>query len=245
MFEYFLFFLFLIIFLPIILILSFSKLSNFENHSFSFRFQYALYTSPLGQFIHNYFLKSHKEKFPQPSHTILCDKLHSYETFSISYIPFLEDNYAYFIIDHETGETAVVDPADPITVLESFKILSNQLYTKKKLILTTILCTHKHMDHAGGNSYLKTHLPNIRIISGIHEKVSSQTIFLSHGDIFRLGLTSIQLLDTPCHTVGHVAFYITSNSHDDGHNDCDNNNNTTNINYFFSFFHFQFFYVDL
>lgn len=214
-------FILLFIIIPFILMMFFSRLSNFEKHSFLFRLQYAVYTSPLGQYIHNYFLKSHKEKFPRPNHTILCNKLDSYETFSVAYIPFLEDNYAYFIIDHETGEVAVVDPADPITVIESLKILSNQLFNHKKLILTSILCTHKHMDHAGGNSYLKKYYPNIHIISGIHEKVSSQTIFLSHQDIFQLGSTSIQLLDTPCHTIGHVAFYIqSSNSISNSTNNC-------------------------
>ena len=227
----------LLLFLPIFILLKSSKLSNFENFSFSFRLQYAIYTSPFGQLIHNYFLQQYKKK-SNTCHTKINNKLDNYNTFSISLIPFLEDNYSYFIIDHETGNTAVVDPADPITILEAFQELSNHFFHNKKLILTTILCTHKHMDHAGGNSFLKKQIPNLQIISGIHEKVASQTIFLSNKDIFNLGLTSIQLLDTPCHTIGHVAFYISSSSSSSSsspsHPTHSNNNNNNNCNVLFS-----------
>jgi hydroxyacylglutathione hydrolase len=187
-----------------------SKLSEFENPSFSFRLQYALYTSPVGQWIHNYFLRSHRENPNRQPHSLTSDKFENFETFSIYSLPFLEDNYAYFLIDHETGETAVVDPADADLVLETFEYLRNHSPCKHELCLTTILCTHKHMDHAGGNSALKSVFPDIQIVSGAIEQVSAQTMSLSHQDTIRLGSTTIQVLETPCHTIGHVVFLVSS-----------------------------------
>jgi hydroxyacylglutathione hydrolase len=190
------------------IILRLSNLTTFENPSFSFRVQYAIYTSPLGQWIHNYFLKSYHENNPNQPHSTLCDKFENFETFSIYYLPFLEDNYAYFLIDHATGETAVVDPADADLVLETFNNLTKQPPCDHELRLTTVLCTHKHMDHAGGNSKLRQLFPELKIVSGSVERVSAQNTFLSHQDILQLGATSVQILETPCHTVGHVVFFV-------------------------------------
>jgi hydroxyacylglutathione hydrolase len=192
------------------IVLRLSKLTTFENPSFSFRLQYAVYTSPLGQWIHNYFLRSHQESSASRPHTELCHKFEDFETFSVHYLPFLDDNYAYFLIDHATGETAVVDPADPDLVLETFNSLMRQPPCDHELRLTTILCTHKHMDHAGGNTKLRQLFPRIKIVSGTVERVSAQNTFLSHQDSLQLGATSVQLLDTPCHTVGHVVFFVFS-----------------------------------
>jgi hydroxyacylglutathione hydrolase len=71
------------------------------------------------------------------------------------------------------------------------------------------------MDHAGGNSALKRVFPDIQIVSGVVEQVSAQTMSLSHQDTLRLGSTCIQLLETPCHTVGHVVFLVSSNPNSD------------------------------
>jgi len=34
-------------------------------------------------------------------------------------VPCLEDNYAYLIIDEDTGEAAVVDPVEPQNILQA------------------------------------------------------------------------------------------------------------------------------
>jgi hydroxyacylglutathione hydrolase len=187
-----------------------SKLSDFNNSSLLFRILYALYNSSAGQNIHNamvFLFKNYKYK---GSHTKLCTACDNFGGYSVSYLPFLSDNYAYFIVDRYTGETAVVDPADPELVLKEFQTLHEVHGTDRPLQLVMVLCTHKHMDHAGGNSVLQKAIPGLRVISGHHEPVASQNVYAQHGDVIMLGSsTSIQILDTPCHTTGHVVFFVT------------------------------------
>ena len=60
--------------------------------------------------------------------------------------PFLRDNYSYVVVDAETREAAAIDPADPEATMRAVKKLGARL--------TTVLTTHKHHDHAGGNAEL-------------------------------------------------------------------------------------------
>ena len=48
----------------------------------------------------------------------------------------LEDNYMYFIIDKSTNEAAVVDPVEPVKLID--------IARKENLKITKILTTHHH-----------------------------------------------------------------------------------------------------
>lgn len=67
-------------------------------------------------------------------------------------IPMFADNYSYAIISLQKEAVALVDPADADVALYAMRRL--QVYTGLKLILTEVLTTHKHWDHAGGNGKL-------------------------------------------------------------------------------------------
>lgn len=67
-------------------------------------------------------------------------------------VPMFSDNYAYLIISLRTKKVAVVDPADPKAVLRVMHTLSK--FINSPLLLTDVLTTHKHWDHAGGNATL-------------------------------------------------------------------------------------------
>jgi hydroxyacylglutathione hydrolase len=48
-------------------------------------------------------------------------------------VPCLEDNYAYLIIDEDTGEAAVVDPVEPQNILQAAEVHGANI----KFVLTT------------------------------------------------------------------------------------------------------------
>ncbi|KAL9239889.1 hypothetical protein vseg_014167 [Gypsophila vaccaria] len=114
----------------------------------------------------------------------------------------LQDNYSYLIVDEKTDEGALVDPVEPEKILEFAKHQGVDV----KLVLTT----HKHWDHAGGNNKVKELLPGIKIYGGSVDDVEGCTNKVDNGDKISLGAdTNILCLHTPCHTLGHISYYVT------------------------------------
>ncbi|EEF41604.1 hydroxyacylglutathione hydrolase cytoplasmic isoform X1 [Ricinus communis] len=123
-------------------------------------------------------------------------------------VPCLEDNYAYLIIDEATKEAAVVDPVDPDKILQA----ANHHGAHLKLLLTT----HHHWDHAGGNVKMKELFPGIQICGGSLDNVKGCTHQLDNGDKLTLGShVNILSLHTPCHTKGHISYYVTGKEGED------------------------------
>ncbi|XP_054792510.1 hydroxyacylglutathione hydrolase cytoplasmic-like [Prosopis cineraria] len=120
----------------------------------------------------------------------------------IYHVPCLEDNYSYLIVDESTKEGAVVDPVEPEKVLE----VANSHGVDIKLVLTT----HHHWDHAGGNDMIKQLVPGIKVYGGSVDNVKGCTDKVDNGDKVFLGADiSILSLHTPCHTKGHISYYVT------------------------------------
>ena len=61
-------------------------------------------------------------------------------------VPLLRDNNAYLLVCEKTNEAAIVDPSEAEPVL--------QRVAQENVKLTTILNTHHHRDHTGGNEEL-------------------------------------------------------------------------------------------
>lgn len=126
----------------------------------------------------------------------------------IFHIPCLEDNYAYLIIDDTTKEAAVVDPVEPEKIIEIAK--------QHGVNLTTVLTTHHHWDHAGGNEKIKEMVPGIKVYGGSLDNVKGCTHQVENGDKFSLGAhVNILSLHTPCHTKGHISYYVTGKEGED------------------------------
>ncbi|XP_031498433.1 hydroxyacylglutathione hydrolase cytoplasmic-like isoform X1 [Nymphaea colorata] len=124
-------------------------------------------------------------------------------------IPCLEDNYAYLIIDESSGEAAVVDPVEPEKVL---KVANDNGVSTVKLVLTT----HHHWDHARGNEKMKELVPGVRVLGGSFDNVHGCTDRLEHGDKISLGRdVNILALHTPCHTKGHICYFVTGKEEED------------------------------
>ncbi|CAN0877174.1 Hydroxyacylglutathione hydrolase cytoplasmic [Linum grandiflorum] len=127
----------------------------------------------------------------------------------IFHVPCLEDNYAYLIIDEATREAAVVDPVEPEKLVKA----ANEHGVQIKLVLTT----HHHWDHAGGNEKLKQLIPEIKVYGGSLDKVKACTDEVENGDKISLGAdVNILALHTPCHTKGHISYYVTGKEGEDG-----------------------------
>lgn len=135
----------------------------------------------------------------------------------VQIIPLYSDNYCYVLIDRLTKQAAVVDPGKEI-IREVEK-----LQKEKNIELTTILCTHKHDDHVGGNSAMKLHFPNVEIIGTGYEPIPSLDRAVHHEDTFTIGSLQVQTLHTPCHTRGHVCFFVTPSLHSSYEKDHDKN----------------------
>ena len=66
-------------------------------------------------------------------------------------IPCLQDNFAYLLICTKTMEAAIVDPSEATPVQNAVE--------QHGVELTSILNTHHHWDHVGGNKELKVKYP--------------------------------------------------------------------------------------
>ncbi|XP_060555908.1 hydroxyacylglutathione hydrolase, mitochondrial-like [Ruditapes philippinarum] len=119
--------------------------------------------------------------------------------------PALEDNYMYLLIDDETKQCAVVDPVEPEKILKAVK--------EENVKLTCVLTTHHHWDHAGGNEKLIAQTGKIPVYGG-DDRIGALTDKVSHNTEFKLGNLNIKCLFTPCHTAGHICYYVTGNKAD-------------------------------
>ena len=116
-------------------------------------------------------------------------------------VPMFQDNYGHILIDRETNSCACVDPAEPLPVMNKVKELG--------LDLKMLLITHKHNDHVGGNAEFAKQFPGLEIYGTKYEAIPCITHPVGDGDEFAMGGLRIRTLFTPCHTAGHVVFYVT------------------------------------
>lgn len=138
-------------------------------------------------------------------HRHVCDESHNQNemaapAFDVQIVPFLKDNYGYLLIDKEKNIAGVVDPVDPEQALAAAR--------QRGVEIVSILTTHHHWDHAGGNKDLKKNLPGIKIYGGRGDGVAGVTDEVGQGDIITIGQISIEVLQTPGHTRGHVCYYV-------------------------------------
>lgn len=108
------------------------------------------------------------------------------------------------IIDETTQEAAIVDPVDPDTVVTAVK--------QNDVKLTKILTTHHHWDHAGGNAKLLKSFIDLPVYGG-DDRIEAINHKIKHNDTLNIGNLSVTCLATPCHTRGHICYYVTGEKH--------------------------------
>ncbi|XP_069920244.1 hydroxyacylglutathione hydrolase, mitochondrial isoform X4 [Oryctolagus cuniculus] len=117
----------------------------------------------------------------------------------VQLLPALTDNYMYLVIDDDTKEAAIVDPVQPQKVLDTVR--------KHGVKLTTVLTTHHHWDHAGGNEKLLKLEPGLKVYGG-DDRIGALTHKVTHLSTLQVGSLSVKCLSTPCHTSGHICYLV-------------------------------------
>ena len=111
-------------------------------------------------------------------------------------LPAIKDNYIWLLIfgDHQT---IVVDPGDAKPVLEAVD--------RQALTPVAILVTHNHWDHVDGIAELLKRF-RIPVYGPANEPITHLTDPVSEGQRLTFGELSLEVLDVPGHTSGHVAY---------------------------------------
>lgn len=117
--------------------------------------------------------------------------------FQVTPIPAFRDNYIWAI--HDDNNAIVVDPGDAAPVLDFLR--------ERKLELVTILITHHHNDHTGGNQDLLARYP-VPVYGPASEAIDTLTTRLKENDTVTLPAFDLTftVLDIPGHTAGHIAY---------------------------------------
>ncbi len=112
-------------------------------------------------------------------------------------LPAFSDNYLW--LWQQDHMAVVVDPGDATPVLQAL--------AKEGLMLAAILVTHHHADHVGGVREL--HLATGATVYGpTREDVPAPFTPIMQGDALELLGQTVQVLDVPGHTAGHVAYFL-------------------------------------
>lgn len=125
----------------------------------------------------------------------------------------------YIAICQATQQTAVIDPSDQADVIQ-------RVLTEQNCTLSHILLTHAHFDHVGALGELKAAFPEVPV--SIHPDAVAMLaaaprqaamfglqmmpppppdVMLAEGDIIQVGEVKLDVLYTPGHAPGHVAFH--------------------------------------
>ena len=112
----------------------------------------------------------------------------------------LTDNYGALVHDSTTGATACVDAPEAESTLRAL--------AERGWSLSDILITHHHADHIQGVPDVKAKFPNAKVWGAA--KDAARIPFLDHrvaeGDLARVGSLAARVIETPGHTLGHIAY---------------------------------------
>ncbi len=111
-------------------------------------------------------------------------------------VPAFSDNYIWLVHDDASGETAVVDPGDAAPALAEAE--------RRGWAISQVWNTHWHPDHTGGNLAIKA-ATGARISGPAAETIPGVDVSLREGESVRIGKHVGRVIETPGHTLGHIA----------------------------------------
>ncbi len=116
-------------------------------------------------------------------------------------VPILKDNYAWLLRDSTTGATAIVDPAEAAPCIAAIEKAGGRL--------DLVLLTHHHADHIAEADKVQARF-GARMVGARADahRLPELDQAVKDGDSVTLGSASAQVIETPGHTIGQVAFYF-------------------------------------
>ncbi|KAL2114544.1 hypothetical protein VUR80DRAFT_4527 [Thermomyces stellatus] len=118
------------------------------------------------------------------------------------------NNYAYLVVDDKTKQAAIIDPANPPEVLPVLK----EAIDSEKINLISIINTHHHHDHAGGNTEIRDAFSQKLPIWG-GKDCDGVTLTPAHEEKLKIGDIDVTALHTPCHTQDSICWFMQDGQH--------------------------------
>jgi hydroxyacylglutathione hydrolase len=119
----------------------------------------------------------------------------------IRLFPCRSDNYGVLLHDPASGATAAIDAPEAAPIEAALKATGWKL--------TDILVTHHHADHTDGILALKDKY-QCRVVAPQAEagKIPAVDETVREGDKVKLGTLGADVIETPGHTSGHIAYWF-------------------------------------
>ena len=107
----------------------------------------------------------------------------------------------------------LVDPCDPVAVVQGIRDVEQQhmgdAAGRAIVEVEAILTTHKHWDHAGGNTTLMRQLSSIRTcVGGEEDNVFGCNLVARDGDTVDVGGLEVEAIASGYHTEGSLSFLL-------------------------------------
>ncbi len=116
-------------------------------------------------------------------------------------VPILADNYAWLVKEIGSGAMALVDPADAKACIAAVERAGGRL--------DLILLTHHHADHVAGTDEVRARFgcPVVGAAADVR-RLPKLDQAVREGDKVTLGAVQAEVIDTPGHTRGHIAYHF-------------------------------------
>lgn len=122
---------------------------------------------------------------------------------TVTAVPNLSDNYAWLLRDEKTGVVALCDPGEAVPCLEALKGMPEPGR------LDWVLLTHHHADHIDGVAEVVA-ATRAKVLGAAQDagRLPHLDLAVTVGEAVPIGSGTITVIDTPGHTRGHVALYL-------------------------------------